>query len=139
MQVNHIDLSDTLIQRQIDIEHEILSMAVCGKEPKKGHIMEHLSREMFIDKTNIELFDVISDQYQKHGIKRLDPDFLINDYQAKIYKNGVLEALLALNYDYITLNSNSLSFVFSVISNFILIISSQTIFKLHNINYFIIK
>ena len=102
MQVNHIDLSDTLIQRQIDIEHEILSMAVCGKEPKKGHIMEHLSREMFIDKTNIELFDVISDQYQKHGIKRLDPDFLINDYQAKIYKNGVLEALLALNYDYIT-------------------------------------
>ena len=38
-----IDLSDKLIQRQTEIERNILGMAVCGNEPKKGHIMEHLS------------------------------------------------------------------------------------------------
>ena len=79
MQTNHIDHSDILIQRQFEIEKEVLSMAVCGKEPKKGHIMEHISRDMLMNKTNIELFDVINDQYQKHGVQRLDPDYLIND------------------------------------------------------------
>ena len=101
-QIHHIEHSDILVQRQIENECVLLGMAVCGRESKKGHIMEHLCREMFIDKTNIELFDLIMDQYQKHGPGRLDPDFLINDYQAKIFRNGVLEALLQLNYEYIT-------------------------------------
>lgn len=92
----------TLTDRTIELERTLLGMAVCGKEPKKGHIMEHLCREMFIDKTNIELFDLITVQYQKHGVGRLNPDCLINDYQGKKYKNGVFEALLALNYEYIT-------------------------------------
>ena len=101
MQVNHIDLSDVLIQRQIEIERELLGMAVWGKEHKKGHIMEHISREMFIDKTNIELFDLIKDQYQKHGVGRLDPDCIVNDYKGKQLHNAVCEALFELRYDFV--------------------------------------
>lgn len=102
MQVHHIDHSDSITQRQIEIERTLLGMAICGKEPKKGHIMEHLSRDMFIYPTNTEIFDLIQDQYTKHGVSRLNPDNLINDYQAKKFKNGVFEALLSLNYEYIT-------------------------------------
>lgn len=102
MTIPHTELSNALLQRQIQNECTLLGMVVCGNEPKKGHIMEHISRDMFIDKTNIEMFDVIWDQYKKHGTGRLNADNLINDYQAKIYKNGVFEALLALAYEYIT-------------------------------------
>lgn len=102
MTIPPTELSNALLQRQKENELTLLGMAVCGREPKKGHIMEHLCRDMFIGKTNTELFEVIADQYQKHGVQRLNPDNLINDYQAKIYKNGVLEALLALAYEYIT-------------------------------------
>ncbi len=102
MTTHHTELSSAVLQRQKNNERTLLGMAVCGKEPQKGHIMEHISRDMFIDKTNLELFDVIADQYQKYGANRLNPDNLINDYQAKIYKNGVLEALLALDNEYIT-------------------------------------
>ena len=102
MTTHHTELSNAILQRQKDNERKILGMAVCGREPKKGHIMEHLHRDMFIDKTNIELFDVIADQYKKHGVGRLNPDNIINDYQAKIYKNGAFEALLELEYEYIT-------------------------------------
>ncbi len=102
MKTLHIEHSDALLQRQIENERTLLGMIISGKEPKKGHIMEHLCRDMFISKTNIELFDVIADQYKKHGVKRLNPDNLINDYKGKTYKNGVFEALLLLNYEYIT-------------------------------------
>ena len=102
MQTHHTSLTDVFQQRDIEMERTLLGMAVCGKEPKKGHIMEHISRDMFIDRTNLELFDIIAEQYQKHGVKRLDPNFLIADYQAKKYKDGVFEALLALDNEYIT-------------------------------------
>lgn len=102
MTIPHTELSNALLQRQTENERTLLGMAVCGREPKKGHIMEHITRDMFIDKTNIEMFDVILDQYQKHGTDRLNADNLINDYQAKVYKNGVFEALLSLAYEYIT-------------------------------------
>ena len=102
MTTHHTELSNAILQRQIENERTLLGMAVCGREPKKGHIMEHISRDMFIDKTNREMFDVISDQYQKHGTKRLNPDNLINDYQGKTYKDGVIEALLVLVREYIT-------------------------------------
>lgn len=102
MTTHPTELSSTVLQRQKDNERILLGMAVCGKEPTKGHIMEHLCRDMFIGKTNIELFDVIADQYKKHGVGRLNPDNLISDYQAKSYKSGVLEALMALAYEYIT-------------------------------------
>lgn len=96
------ELSNAIIQLQIENERTLLGMAICGREPRKGHIMEHLRRDMFIEKTNIELFDVIADQYKKHGVRCLNPDNLISDYQAKSYKSGVFEALLALAYEYIT-------------------------------------
>ena len=102
MTIPHTELSNALLQRQTENERTLLGMAVCGREPKKGHIMEHITRDMFIDKTNIEMFDVILDQYQKHGTDRLNADNLINNYQGKVYKNGVFEALLSLAYEYIT-------------------------------------
>lgn len=102
MTTPHTEHSNALLQRQIENERILLGMAVCGREPKKGYIMEHISRDMFIDKTNIEMFDVILDQYQKHGTDRLNADNLINDYQGKTCKNGVFESLLSLAYEYIT-------------------------------------
>ena len=99
----HTMPSDNLLyERQIELERTLLGMVIKGKEPKKGHIMEHLCREMFIGKTNIEIFDMIQDQYKLHGVNRLDADFLIKDYQAKKYKNAVFEALLELGYEFIT-------------------------------------
>ena len=102
MTTHHTEASNAIIQLQIENERTLLAMAICGREPRKGHIMRHLCRDMFIEKTNIELFDVIADQYKKHGVGRLNPDNLISDYQAKSYKSGVFEALLALAYEYIT-------------------------------------
>ena len=102
MQTHLTEHSDIVTQRQIENEKTLLGMVVCGKEPKKGHIMEHLNRDMFISPVNVEMFDMIQDQYQRHGISRINPDNLINDYKAKKFKNGVFEALLALNYEYIT-------------------------------------
>lgn len=100
---HHIEATDdVLIQRQMEIERTLLGMAIRGKENKKGYIMEHLCREMFINPTNIEIFDMIQDQYKRHGVGRLNADCLINDYQAKKFKNAVFEALLELDYEFIT-------------------------------------
>ncbi len=90
------------LERQLELERTLLGMVIKGKEHKRGHIMEHLSRDMFIGHTNLEIFDMIQDQYKRHGIKRLDADALINDYKGKQFKNGVFEALLDLNYEFIT-------------------------------------
>ena len=102
---HHITPTDedkVIFERQIELERTLLGMVIKGKEPKKGHIMEHLCREMFTGHTNLEIFDMIQDQYKKHGVGRLDADALINDYQGKQFKNGVFEALLDLNYQFIT-------------------------------------
>lgn len=100
---HHITPTDKVIfERQIELERNLLGMVIKGKEPKKGHIMEHLCREMFIGHTNQEIFDMIQDQYKKHGVGRLDADALINDYKGKEFKNGVFEALLDLNYQFLT-------------------------------------
>lgn len=97
-----IDRSNIFEEHQKENERILLSMIVAGHEQKKGHIMEHICSEMFVHKPNIELFEMIEDQYKKHGAGKLDPDNLINDYQGKKYRNSVLEALLALQYEYIT-------------------------------------
>lgn len=97
-----MDNENIVYERQIELERTLLGMAIKGKEPKKGHIMEHLSRDMFIGHTNQEIFDLIQDQYKKHGVDRLNPDCLINDYQGKQYKTGVFEALIELGYEFIT-------------------------------------
>ena len=96
------DKEKLLHERQVELERTLLSMVIKGKEPKKGHIMEHLSRDMFTGRTNLEIFDMIQDQYKRHGANRLDPDYLINDYKAKQFKTGVFEALLDLEYEFIT-------------------------------------
>lgn len=102
-QMHHTTPTDKVVyERQIELERTLLGMVIKGKEPKKGHIMEHLCREMFIGHTNLELFDMIQDQYKKHGVGRLDADALINDYKGKEFKNGVFEALLTLGYEFIT-------------------------------------
>ncbi len=102
MTTQTIRLSDIFAERQKENERTLLSMIIAGHEQKKGHIMEHICSEMFVDRTNIEIFEMIQDQYKKHGTGKLDPDNLINDYQGKKYKNAVFEALLTLNYEYIT-------------------------------------
>lgn len=102
MTTPHTELSNVLLQRQTENERILLGMAVCGNEQRKGHIMSHLCADMFTDKINRELYEVIKDQYHKHGVERLNADNLINDYIGKTYKNGVYEALLALTYEYIT-------------------------------------
>lgn len=94
--------SDIFAQRQKENERTLLSMIIAGREQQKGHIMEHVCSEMFVDKTNIEIFEMIQDQYKLHGIGKLDADNLINDYKGKKYKNAVFEALLSLNQEYIT-------------------------------------
>ena len=96
------DLSNIFEERQKENERTLLSMIIGGHEQKKGHIMEHVTSEMFMFKDNIEIFEMIEDQYKKHGAGRLDPDNLINDYQGKKYRNAVFSALLSLNYEYIT-------------------------------------
>ena len=96
------DLTNILEERQRENERTLLSMIIAGHEQKKGHIMEHVSSEMFRFKDNIEIFEMIEDQYKRHGAGRLDVDNLINDYKAKKYRNAVFEALLTLNYEYIT-------------------------------------
>lgn len=96
------DINTILYERQNEIERTLLSMLIRGNEPKKGHIMEHISREMFVCKVNLEIFDMIQDQYKRHGSGRLDADYLINDYKGKEYKEGVFEALLALNNEFIS-------------------------------------
>ncbi len=94
--------SDIFAQRQKENERTLLSMIIAGREQQKGHIMEHVCSEMFVDKTNIEIFEMIQDQYKMHGIGKLDADNLINDYKGKKYKNAVFEALLTLNQEYTT-------------------------------------
>lgn len=96
------DLSNIFEERQKENERTLLSMIIGGHEQKKGHIMEHVTSEMFMFKPNIEIFEMIEDQYKRHGAGRLDADNLINDYKGKKYKNAVFEALLTLNYEYIT-------------------------------------
>ena len=93
---------DIFLQRQIENERNLLSMMIAGREQKKGHIMEHVCSEMFLDKTNIEIFEMIQDQYKLHGAGKIDADNLINDYKGKKYKNAVFEALITLAYEYIT-------------------------------------
>lgn len=95
-------IDEVVYERQIELERTLLGMVIKGSEPKKGHIMEHISRDMFIGHTNLEIFDMIQDQYKKHGMGRLNPDSLINDYRAKEFKTGVFEALLDLEYEFIT-------------------------------------
>ena len=103
MTTAHTDnINELLIEREKEVERTLLGMVIAGKEQKKGHIMEHLCSEMFIDKTNLEVFEMIQDQYKKHGPGKLDADNLINDYKAKKFRNGVFQALLIMNYEYIT-------------------------------------
>lgn len=103
MKTQHTALIDNIVyERQCDSERTLLGMIIKGNEPKRGHIMEHICRDMFIGRTNLEIFDMIQDQYKKHGANRLNADYLINDYKGKEFKNGVLEALLDLEYEFIT-------------------------------------
>lgn len=103
MKTNHTEEIDSIqAERQIELERTLLGMVIKGKEQKKGHIMEHLCREMFTGRINLEIFDMIQDQYKKHGVGRLDADALINDYKGKEFKNGVFEALIDLDYEFIT-------------------------------------
>lgn len=101
---HHITPTDNtvLYERQIETERILLGMVINGKEQKRGHIMEHLCRDMFAGTINLEIFDMIQDQYKRHGVGRLNADCLINDYKGKEFKNGVFEALLAMDYEYIT-------------------------------------
>lgn len=96
------DVNMILYERQLDLERTLLGMVIKGKEPKKGHIMEHICRDMFVCKSNLEIFDMIQDQYKKHGVGRLNADALINDYKAKQFNVAVFEALIDLEYEFIT-------------------------------------
>ena len=94
--------SSMLEQIQQDREYNLLSMLVCGTENKQNHILAHTCKEMFTSKLHQEMYEMCIEQFKLHGTKRLNADDLINDYQAKKYKNAVFEALIALAYDYIT-------------------------------------
>lgn len=91
-----------LEQIQYDREHELLCMLVCGRDNKQNHILAHTCREMFVSELHREMFDMCIEQFKKHCTKRLNADDLINDYQAKKYKNAVFETLMALAYEFIT-------------------------------------
>ena len=66
MTTAHTDnINELLIEREKEVERTLLGMVIAGKEQKKGHIMEHLCSEMFIDKTNLEVFEMIQDQLDK--------------------------------------------------------------------------
>lgn len=101
--MNHTCLGyDVMLKKQKENELILLGMVINGKEQKKGHIMQHINRDMFVEPLHQEIFDLITDQYKKHGADRLNPDCLINDYQGKQFKNAVFEALLQMEYEYIT-------------------------------------
>lgn len=94
--------SSMLEQIQQDREYNLLSMLVCGTDNKQNHILAHTCKEMFTSKLHQEMYEMCIEQFKLHGTKRLNADDLINDYQAKKYKNAVFEALIALDYYYIT-------------------------------------
>lgn len=91
-----------LEQIQYDREHELLCMLVCGRDNKQNHILAHTCREMFTFELHREIYDMCIEQFKLHGIKRLNADDLINDYQGKKYKNAVFEALMTLDDEFIT-------------------------------------
>lgn len=97
LSANHI-----LEQIQYDREHTLLSMLVCGTENKQNHILDHICKEMFVSQLHREMYEMCLEQFKLHGTKRLNADDLINDYQAKKYRNAVFEALMVLAYDFIT-------------------------------------